>query len=368
MNASEQVLPYKPREVSKIDDAIFRELIFSKRAFAIFPKDPAKKIRFFEASSSNAIDKKFSFSLEAGQEKVDLSIELKPGTLLFKRLEEVGGFESLPEEFRLALMTFVSGEIVEALEYFLQLRVTTLNAAQEQERSGEKKELCFEILDANDLCEARASIMLGLPLLERVLAAAQKIPMLKKKSLTGGLLEGEVLVGSATLSLDDWKSLKPGDLIIIQEPSALATGQGRCLIKKSGIIPMVFKENEFKSLLLPLDNFFPAAAKPSPSASQEVKLEGSIEQGAASGKQLASTSTSDATCPEVTTAITLELNFSAGLLSLTIEEALQLIKTKSIEKPFQISRPLKIFIQERVVGTGEIVEIGGRYALVVTQV
>jgi len=345
MNVSAKTNPYKPREISKIDAAIFRELIFSKRALAIFPKDPDKKISFFEASSSDGIDKKFSFSLQVGQQKVDLSIELKPGTPLAKRLEEVGGLESLPEEFRVALMTFVAREIIDVLEQLFQLPVTMSNTPNTQEEASEKKELYFEVLDSQSTCEARASIILSVPLLERVLTLAQETPMVTSHSLTGKILEGEVFIGSATVSLEDCFRLRPGDLIVIQEPSAITTGQGRCWIKKSGIIPITVKPDFFKPLVRPLGNFFPPDVKPARAAIEEEEEE----------KNRSSSS------------IQLELNFSAGLTSLTIEETLQLMKTKVLEKPFQLLKPLKIFIEEQVFGTGELVEINGRYALAITQ-
>jgi flagellar motor switch/type III secretory pathway protein FliN len=245
------------------------------------------------------------------------------------------------------LMTFASKEIVDALEHLFQLPVIAWDAAKEKEEEVEKKDLYFEVLDANAACEARARITLSIPLLERVLAVAKEEPMIRESSLSGELLQGEILIGRAILSSEDWKNLVPGDLIILQEPSALATGQGRCLIKKSGAVPMVLQADDFKPLILPLEKIFPVGMKPSPPVSEE------------QGEQQKENSSYPS--------IPLELNFSAGLLSLTIEEALQLIKTKSIEKPLQVSRPLKIFIQERVVGAGELVEINGRYALVVTQ-
>lgn len=345
LRSHEQTLPYKPREVSKIDATIFRELIFSKRSLAVFPKDPSKKIHFFEASSPSVIEKSISFALQIGQQKVDLAIELKPETPLVKRLEEVGGIESLPEEFRVALMTFAGREVMDALEHLFQLPVMVWDPAKEKEEEVEKKDLYFEILGADAICEARARITLSMPLLERVLAVAKEAPMLKASAFSGELLQGEVFIGSAILSPEDWKSLVPGDLIIIQEPSALTTGQGRCLIKKSGVIPMMLKADLLKPLIFSLEKLFPAGMKPSPPVTEQ------------QGEQENSSSP----------AIPLELNFSAGLLSLTIEEALQLIKTKSIEKPLHVSRPLKIYIQERVVGSGALVEINGRYAVVIMQ-
>ncbi len=114
-------IPYKPHEVSKIDAAIFRELIFSKRSLAVFPKDPSKKIHFFEGSSRAVIEKSVSFAFQVGEQKVDLNLELKPGTPLVEHLNEVGGIESLPEEFRVALMTFASREMIDALEHLFQL-------------------------------------------------------------------------------------------------------------------------------------------------------------------------------------------------------------------------------------------------------
>lgn len=350
MNLSEKTVPFKPREISKIDATIFRELIFSKRLLAIFPKDHAKKIRFFEANSSYGIDKKFSFSLQVGQQKVDLSIELKPGTPLFKRLEEVGGIESLPEEFRVGLMAFAGREIIEVLEQLFQLPVTIWNAANTQEESSEKKELYFEVLDPQGTCEARASIILSLALVERVLALAQETPMLRSLSLKGELLQGEVFIGSTTVSLEDWKRLRPRDLIVIQEPSALKEGQGKCLIKKSGVIPIAVKPDFFKPLLLPLENL--------PLVVQSHSCQGGDPSHEVEEKKRALSTSIP---------ITLELNFSAGLVSLTIQEALQLMKTKVLEKRFQLLKPLKIFIQEQVVGTGELVEINGLYALAITQ-
>ncbi len=337
--------PYKPREVSKIDATIFKELIFSKRSLAVFPKDPSKKIRFFEGNTSNVIEKRFSFSLQVGQQKVDLSIEFKPGTPLAKRLEEVGGLEALPEEFRVALMTFVTQEIIDSLEHLFQLPITGWDGTKKEEEVSERKNLYFEILDAGGHPEARASMTVSISLLERVLEIAQKVPTLKNVSLTGEYLEGEVFIGGALVPLEDWNKLKPGDLILIQEPSALTTGKARCLIKKSETIPMMVDPNLFKTLVVSMEKIFPMGLKPVsplPELQEEQKNSTLIS-------------------------IPLELNFSAGLVSLTIEETLQLIKTKSLKKPLQLSRPLKIFIQEEIVGTGELVEINGCHALAVTQ-
>jgi len=347
-------IPYKPHEISKIDAAIFRELIFSKRSLAVFPKNPSKKIHFFEASSFPVIEKSVSFAFQVGQQKVDLTLELKPGTPLVERLNEVGGIESLPEEFRVALMTFASQEIIDALEHLFQLPVMAWDTTKKQEEEGERKDLYFEVLNADGVSEARARMTLGVPLLERVLAVAQQAPMIKENSLSGELLQGEILIGKAILSLEDWKNLVPGDLIVIEEPSALATGQGRCLIQKSGVIPMILQADLFKTLILPLEKM-PLLLQRNPSEAGGASHE--VEE-----KNEEKTTELSTSLP-----ITLELNFSAGLLSLTVEEVLQLIKTKSIQKSFQVSRPLKIFIQERVVGAGELVEINGRYALAITQ-
>lgn len=340
--------PYKPREVSKIDADIFRELIFSKRLFPAFPKEASKKIHFLENPTSESIEKKFSFSFKIGQQKVDLSFELKPESPLLSRLSEVGGLESLPEEFRMALMTYATREIITTLEHLFQLPVALWDAAKDKEETVQKKELYFEILDENFGSEADASISLSLPLIERVLDTAKKIPVFKSYSVKGAILQGEILIGSTTVSLDEWKSLRPGDLIVIQEPSALTTGEGRCLLKKSGIIPIQLKPDLLKSLVLPLEKM--------PLLLQRQPREKTDSSSTFYGK----------TAPLPTSLpISLELNFSAGLLSLTIHEAIQLNKTKTLEKPFPISRPLKIFIQEKMVGTGELVNINGRYALAV---
>ena len=337
--------PYKPREVSKIDADIFRELIFSKRLLPTGTKNPSKKIRFFEADSPSVIEKNFLFALKIGQQRVDLTLELKPESALANRLREVGGLESLPEEFQVALMTYASREIINALEHLFQLPVTLWNAAKDQEELCEKKELYFEVLNEHAACEARAGIAMSMPLLERVLDAAKKIPMVKNQSVTGSILHGEVLLGSATVLLEDWERLRPGDLIVIQEPSALTTGQGKCLIPKSGIMPMIVKPDFFKPLVLSLETVFPTGLKTIPPVTEQYDLP---EKGAVPS-------------------IPLELNFSGGVISLAIEEVIQLNKTKTIEKPVQVLRPLKIFIHEQVVGTGELVNINGHYALVVTQ-
>lgn len=332
---------YKPREISKIDADIFRELIFSKRLLIAGPK----KIHFFQPNSSHVIEKKFSFSLKVGQQKVDLDIELKPESPLVRRLDEVGGLESLPKEFEVALTTYASREIIEVLQHLFELPVAIWDTATETEEACEKKELYFEILNEHAVCESRATIKISLSLIERILDVAKKIPMSRSRSVEGSIIQGEALIGSATMSLGDWKSLQPGDLIVIQEPSTLTTGEGRCLIKKSGIIPVMLKPDLFKSLILPLEKLFPAGLKPVSPVSKE------------EGKEEKSTDSS----------IPLELNFSAGVLSLTIEEAIQLEKTKSIQKSFHVSRPLKIFIEEQTVGTGELVKINERYAIVVNE-
>ena len=377
---SKQPLPYKAPQISKIEATIFRELIFSKRALAIFPNDPAKTIQFFDAASSPSIEEKFSFSLKVGEEKVDLSIELKPETSLAQRLNDVGGIDSLPEDFRVALMTFASREISSALEKLFQLPVIVWD--NEKIEEAEKKDLFFKILNSDGSCEARARISLSLPLLDRVLAVAKEIPMIKENSLPGELLQAEVLIGSATLSYEDCKILTPGDLIIIEEPCALTRGEGRCLIKKSGLFPMVLKPEFLKSLVLPIEKM-PVLLKAPPheneDASQEVEVAKESEKSLVSTADSLTSSTFNqpAATPhvlkehlgsrEATASISLELNFSGGSLSLTIDEALALIKTKSLEKPLQVSRPLKILIQEQTVGSGELVAINGRYAVMVTQ-
>lgn len=343
--------PYKPRELSKIDASIFRELISSKRTLAVFPKNPSKKIRFFEANAAPKIEEQFSFSFQIAHQKVDLVLELKTETPLFKRLEEVGGFESVPEEFQVALMTFASEEIIDALTSLFQLPVTLWKTSHDQEIVSEKRELCFEIIDAQTLCEARAKIVLSTTLVERIIAVAQQVPMANHHSLGAVVLKGDIFIGSALLTIEEGALLHPGDLIVLQDPSSLTTGQGAFFMKESGEIPLSINPDLIKTLVLPIEQVFPNGIVPALSSIEKTSEKEAVPEKRESEKSL----------------ITLELHFSAGLLSLTMEEVLQLAKGKVPEQPLQLVHPLKIFVQGELAGAGELVEIGGRLALAVTQ-
>jgi hypothetical protein len=364
---------YKPRELSKIEATIVKELFVTNRLFPISPKDPSKKIRFFEPASAVPIEQYFSFSLKVGQHKVDLSVELKPETPLMARLNEVGGLEFLPEEFRVALMTFASRKIIDAAAHLFQLPVTTWDATTEQEEGIEKRDLSFELLNVDAACEARGKMKLNVPLLERLLEAAKKIPILKKQSLSGELLQGEIVIGGAAVSPKDWKSVVPGDLILIQEPSALTTGEGRCLIKKSVALPIMLPIAILKPLLSPLKKTVPSTEKPlSPPSDHGTHSDITSSAPSVSPPPATLQKTSEHQCqsqPEdcLSSSLLLEVSFSAGLLSLTMEEVLELLKTRSVKKPLPLLKSLKILIQQQPVGVGELVEISGRYAVVVIQ-
>ena len=59
--------------------------------------------------------------------------------------------------------------------------------------------------------------------------------------------------------------------------------------------------------------------------------------------------------------------FSVGTLSLSIEEIINLATSSTLDYPMDFMRPLKILVEGKKVGVGELVEINGRYALFITQ-
>ena len=337
------MITYKPLEISQADVDIFNELILSKRLLGGVPHHPDKKLRFFQETDIAASS--FVFSLNIDQEKMDIYIEPGLKSSLTQRLKDVGGIESVPEEFKNSIMAFCSREIIDILEYCLKLPITLWNSSQNSENSGEKKNLYFEVLGANSVSEARGKMSLSLPLLKRILSFASQFPIKERANFSQHLFDGNLIIGSTTLTLDDWNKLAPGDLIFLSEPSALSSGEGKFSIKKNITLPVLFDPKQFKPLVLTLEEMFPTGFKTNPPSLLEPTT----------------------ILPEADKAFSLEITFSAGKVSLTLDEIIYLSNSKEIKNPIQVVRPLEILVQEELLGMGELVNISDHYAIVITQ-
>ena len=249
------------------------------------------------------------------------------------------------------MRAFCSREIITSLENCLQLPISLWDENNSQEVFAEGKNLDFEIIHGDSRVDARGKIMLPAPLLKHIVSFASQLPPVQNSRLAKCSLDGELMMGRAQLSLSDWQNLTPGALVFLEAPCALASGEGHFLLKKSKKIPLSLDLKQLQTLLLPLAKASSAGFTPADPLPLEAKDNSNSEKNLTLGEK----------------ALTIELAFSVGPITLTIDEVLQLSKTQTLPHPVKFSRPLKILAQGEFVGTGELVEIHGQHAIFITQ-
>lgn len=338
---------YKPHQLSRFDAAVLQELILSKRIFSLSSAPSSQKIRFLREGAFPQNSFSFPIALNVNKERVDLRLQPMAGSSLMQRLSDLGGIEALPNEFAEALRAFCSKEIITAFANFFQSSATLWKEGDATETPT--KELFFEINKANATVEVQGSIKLPFSLLEKLLSLATAIPVAPSRHFNTASLRGEIIIGSASLLLTDWEKLTPGALVFLQGPSAITTGEAFFYAEKDQKIPILIEKQHIKSLLRPLTKLSFAPFVPADS------LE----------KALANPHEKKSELPQQV--MPMELSFSAGAISLTLEEILLLSKNKKSPQPVVLSQPLTMLAQGRAIGLGELVSIGDQYAVFITQ-
>ena len=341
--------PYKPHQLSQCDIDILQELILSKRVLPLSKEAKSQKIRFLRATSFTEKNPHFSIALNINKEKVDLTLQPTLESSLARRLLELGDIEGLPQDFLAAIRAFYSKEIINAFEIFFELPIALWKEEDSIPANSETRELFFELIHDDLVVETQGSIKVPLFLLNKLVSLATHLPAVKEFHFKNLSLKGEILVGSASVLLDDLKQVVPGALIFLQEPCPILTGEAFLLFEKNQKIPILIDLKQLTQLAAPLAKI--SFAPFTPNAPLEPEKE-HIQS-----KELDS----------VKESITVELSFSAGTISMTLEELLQLAKNKKTNQHLSLVQPLKILLQGKHVGTGELTSVHGQYALFITQ-
>lgn len=339
---------YKPAQISQCDVDILQELILSKRLFGISKSDSSLKVRFVNSFSSFIPAADFSCSLSVNKKRVDIVLEPIAESPFIQRLQKLGGIESFTEEFRDSVIALCAQEIINSLESFFQLPISLWDETNKEEQPSQKKTLYFEAINKKSAVEIRGKMTLPITLVKKVISLASELPYKESPIFANRPLEGELIIGSVKVPYHQWEKLEAGSLIFFDEHSAIVTGEGGFLLKHGKMLSLVFDQEQLKSLALPLtdmtsSNFIPAH-------------QGSLKNN--ESKML----------PEKEgVSMMVELAFSAGTISLSIDEIINLDSNSSLANPLNLSRPLKILAQGEIVGAGELIEINRQYASFVTQ-
>ncbi|HLB33264.1 MAG TPA: hypothetical protein VJK54_03410 [Chthoniobacterales bacterium] len=362
------VIPYKAPELSHDDIDVLNELILSKRLFSASKKNSSQKIRFSPSSPQWIGTGGFSFSLTVDQQEVDLLLEPTLGSTLAQRLQELGGVESFPEEFRVPMMALINKEVLDAFENLIQLPVA-LSDKKESSIPQDKKELYFEVLNEHSISEARGKITLPLSLLKKIISLASHLPSMKDASPSHQVFQGDLIIGKTQLPLAMWEKLAPGALLLLDEPSAMTTGQLKFLLQRGDAIPLKFDLQKLSALVQPLAEISSLIQK---SFSEQnikttMKPKSVFKLAEADEGQGVDGATKPFTASVEFEDRFLDFEFSTGTLSLSLDEILSLIKTGTVAKSIPLLRPLKILVQGKLGGAGELIKIKDRYALFITE-
>lgn len=342
---------YKPLVLSQWDAKVLEEFIFSKRAFPFSKKNPSRKIRFVLPPASSQASAGFSFLLNAGEQHVHVALEPTTESHFIKSLSAFGGAEAVPKDFLNAVVGYCSREIIDSLEFFLQVPLSLSEQAAATNNAVEQKTIHCEVLNEQDEIELQGAITFPLPLLEKMIAKAAALPRAERSDLGACTFPGELLVGIISLSLAQWEKLKPGDLLFFKEPSACVTGEGFFYFKNGQKLAAALDAKQLQGLVQPfkkvaLADFVPEKLiLPASAAGLEKKAE----------------------CVSLSECDAIELALSACTLSLTLDEMASLAKTKKLTHPPLLVPSIKILIQGKQVGAGELVEIHGQHAIFVNQ-
>ena len=344
------ITAYKPLALSQCDVDLRSTFIFPKRLFTLSEKDSSQKICFVSSTTQQPKENFFVLPLKIDQQKIDLTLDPALESPLIKRLSEFGGLDAIPEEFRTAMRAYCSQEIINTLETIFQLPISLWEENPPQETPVlDGKVIQFEVLNDDSQVDTRGSMTLPPSLLKNFVSFGAQFPLQQEPQLTSYPLDGEFIIGSAQLSSSQWNSLTSGALVFLKEPSALTSGDAHLMLEKSEKIPLSFDLKLLEPLILPLAKAASSGFTPEPLVE---------EKGHSSSKS----PLKDTENPGM-----IELAFSAGTISLTIDEILHLTETKTLPRPVKIFRPLSILVQGEAIGAGELVELHGQHAIFITQ-
>ena len=114
-------------------------------------------------------------------------------------------------------------------------------------------------------------------------------------------------------------------------------------------MPLDVDQTQLESLVIPLTEVAPSGFTPATLSGEKNKQQQEKKEAIAEPS------------------VSVELAFSVGTISLSIDEIIKLEAAASLDNPINVSRPLKILAQGEMVGAGELVKINDQYALFVTQ-
>ncbi len=335
---------YKPREFSQDDVDLLEELIFSQRLFPI--KKTTQSIRFLLSLEPDALADAFTLFFKSGEEFLSLVLKPSSGSNFSKLLLQYGGEENIPHDFLLALRAFLSRQIIDALEEFFQIPLSLIE--EKEAKTDPRKKIYFQIIDEHSELQFQGAIEIPSSLFPKLITAARSLPRVERGDLASFTFQGEVLLGHTSISITELKKLLPGDLIFFHEPSAFAHGEGFFCFSHGEKIPLQLQSKQLEALIQPFKEVLLVDFLPAPLPERKEKIDPSAEELASPVEEI-------------------ELTFSAGTLSLSMEEINQLVKTKKLSQlPLQ-KNPMKLLVQRTLVGTGSLVEIHGQHALFLTQ-
>ncbi|MFZ4115106.1 MAG: hypothetical protein ACOYK6_00105 [Chthoniobacterales bacterium] len=340
--------PYKPLELSRCDVEVLEELIFSKRLFSL--AEASQKMRFVLPPESSSQEFDFFLSLKTGEYPIHLALKPTSESDFIKCLSEFGGKEAIPKDFLTAVTAFCSRKIVHAIETFLQLPVSLTEETPSDDTASEAKKIYFEVINDHSAVEIQGEIKLPLLLLQKILSMALQLPRAERSDLAGFFFQGELVVGTATLSPKQLSKLMPGDLVFFQEPSACSNGKSFFYFNKGQRVDFLLDVKQIQSLIHPLEKVALSGFVPSNISAVEEKMN-------VSEQELAS----------LETLVKIELAFSAGTVSLSMDEVIHLAHTKKLPHVPHLSGPIKMLAQGTFIGTGELVELHGQHAIFITQ-
>jgi flagellar motor switch/type III secretory pathway protein FliN len=342
------MIPYKPLELSRYDVEVLEELIFSKRLFPLAAS--SQKMRFVLPPESNDQEFDFFLSLKTGQHPMQVALKPTNESDFIKCLSEFGGKEAIPKDFLTAVTAFCSRKIIHTIETFLQLPVSLVEKAPSDDAASEAEKIYFEIINDHAAVEVQGEIKIPLLLLQKILSMAIQLPRVERSDLAGFSFQGELVIGTATLSPAKLSKLMPGDLVFFEEPSACSNGEGFFYFNKGQKVSLSLDVKQLQSLIHPLKKVALSGFVPSDISTVEEKI-------SASEQELAS----------LETLVKIELALSAGTLSLSMDEVMHLAQTKKLSHAPNVSGPIKMLAQGTFIGTGELVELHGQHAIFITQ-
>jgi flagellar motor switch/type III secretory pathway protein FliN len=342
---------YKPLALSQCEVEVLNELIFSKRVFSLSENDPDQKLRFVLPPTINNESFDFVLSLKTNHHHIDVSFHATSESKLMKCFLEFGGAEAIPKEFLTGVTAYCSQKIIALLEKFFEVPLLLESFKKNEIKELEDKQtLYFEIIRNDSTVELMGEIKLPLFLLKKILSLVAPLPYEVRSDLDQFPFEGDIIIGTVKLSQAQLSKLKPGDLIFFEEPSACVTGKIFLYFQDEQYLPLSLDPKELQPLIHNFKDVALSEFLPSESSDLE-KQESEAKQELASLEKL----------------VTIELAFSLGKLSLTIEQIAQLAKIKTYSPIENVSSSMKIYAQGTLIGVGELVEIHGQHAAFLTQ-